>query len=592
MTKLKPKARKNKPAREADACHTLQTRLGFAVSGSDVDDILSKQAEHYGKLERKLCANWAKICKSGLKPVTSIKTDFSKQHSILARQFNSIATTLSGKIESIRELQKEYLVNAELKLEAIKEKVKVVEEEERIKNGPIGKLWSKKKLAKFGSDWKKYHEALTRAENKVKKWTDAVQSIGLPSIAFGGNAFYRKQFNLEQNNLTFKEWLKLWQDKRSSQIFYLGSHDETQGNSNCQIKLNSDGKSFNLKIKLYDSVAKSFPNNHNIDKNGNLILPKIFFPYEEAFLRSVATKPQALQEAISFRFLKDEQGWRLLASMDKPSVPIITHDKKFGCIGIDFNADNLTVTETDQNGNFIKPKLSKINITINVKQKEQQKFLSIGYVDGFKIPLDFSKCHTSDQREALISDALQLVVEYAVKVQKPICVENLDFAAKKKKMALDTGTTKFHKQKNRGLSSLMYSKYLSLLRSKTRFQGIELILVNPAYTSVIGAVKYAKQNGVSTHISAAGVISRRGQGFKETMPKQAEAEIPYKGKLWSCPLPVRNKNTATKVQGSNTPNFQASKKPRKKKNPWSSVGVALRKTLSKARAAHKAALSP
>jgi hypothetical protein len=39
--------------------------------------------------------------------------------------------------------------------------------------------------------------------------------------------------------------------------------------------------------------------------------------------------------------------------------------------------------------------------------------------------------------------------------------------------------------------------------------------VNPAYTSVIGKVKYKEMYGVTTHEAAAFVIARRGLGFNE-----------------------------------------------------------------------------
>ena len=51
--------------------------------------------------------------------------------------------------------------------------------------------------------------------------------------------------------------------------------------------------------------------------------------------------------------------------------------------------------------------------------------------------------------------------------------------------------------------------------------GIELISVNPAYTSQIGHHKFMKKYGISSHESAALVIGRRCLGFKrvEKLPQ-------------------------------------------------------------------------
>jgi hypothetical protein len=39
---------------------------------------------------------------------------------------------------------------------------------------------------------------------------------------------------------------------------------------------------------------------------------------------------------------------------------------------------------------------------------------------------------------------------------------------------------------------------------------VKVVKVNPAYTSAIGAVNYARSKGISTHPGAAYAIARRG----------------------------------------------------------------------------------
>ena len=50
-------------------------------------------------------------------------------------------------------------------------------------------------------------------------------------------------------------------------------------------------------------------------------------------------------------------------------------------------------------------------------------------------------------------------------------------------------------------------------------RGVEVIEVNPAYTSVIGMLKYAPQLSTDKDVASAYVIGRRALGYKEDMPE-------------------------------------------------------------------------
>ncbi len=53
-------------------------------------------------------------------------------------------------------------------------------------------------------------------------------------------------------------------------------------------------------------------------------------------------------------------------------------------------------------------------------------------------------------------------------------------------------------------------------------KGVEVVEVNPAYTSVIGMLKYAPQLSIDKDIAGAYVIGRRALGFKEDTPENYE----------------------------------------------------------------------
>ena len=60
---------------------------------------------------------------------------------------------------------------------------------------------------------------------------------------------------------------------------------------------------------------------------------------------------------------------------------------------------------------------------------------------------------------------------------------------------------------------------LERIKLLAKRDGIEVIEVNPAYTSIIGMLKYAPQHMVSKDIASAYVIARKGLGLKEKVPK-------------------------------------------------------------------------
>ncbi len=62
-------------------------------------------------------------------------------------------------------------------------------------------------------------------------------------------------------------------------------------------------------------------------------------------------------------------------------------------------------------------------------------------------------------------------------------------------------------------------------------KGVEIVEVNPAYTPVIGMLKYAPQLNIDKDIASAYVIGRRALGFKEDMPENYEKLLKDKAYL-------------------------------------------------------------
>ena len=69
------------------------------------------------------------------------------------------------------------------------------------------------------------------------------------------------------------------------------------------------------------------------------------------------------------------------------------------------------------------------------------------------------------------------------------------------------------------LQFFSYRRILKKIESLANQEGIEVVKVNPAFTSVIGMMKYCPQYFIDKDIAGAYVIGRKALGFKEEIPE-------------------------------------------------------------------------
>lgn len=312
-------------------------------------------------------------------------------------------------------------------------------------------------------------------------------------LCFGGKKLFRAQFHLEKNGYTsHEEWKKAWEAKRNSEFFVLGSKDETAGNQTCQAILKEGN--FSLKLRLPIAMEEKF--------GKYLEIENINFAYgQEVLLASLRNK-----RALSYRFKRDGKSWKVFVSTAFEKVETVSKEGS-GVIGIDLNADHIAYIETDRFGNPI----------------DRKTFPWISYGKS------------KSQLKAITGDLCKKIIEKAKKTQKPIVIENLDF--QKKKLSLEEKESKFA----RLLSSFAYGLFFSFLKSRGIKHGIAIFTVNPAFTSLIGRVNFAKRYGLSIHLAAALCIARRYQKFSES-PVSSPGKTPDgKGGYVAFTLPVRNR---------------------------------------------------
>ncbi len=139
-----------------------------------------------------------------------------------------------------------------------------------------------------------------------------------------------------------------------------------------------------------------------------------------------------------------------------------------------------------------------------------------------------------DQAKAIMESAA--AVAFAESKNKPLIIEELDF--QKKKATLRESNRAYARM----LSSFSYNSIITHLKSRSSKLGVLIQQVNPAFTSIIGRITYAKRYGLSTHLAAALVIGRRYLRFSEKVPSNL-SEIPDgKDGHVTLPAPVRKRD--------------------------------------------------
>jgi len=210
--------------------------------------------------------------------------------------------------------------------------------------------------------------------------------------------------------------------------------------------------------------------------------------------------------ALSYRFVRDAKGWRVFVSVEAEPAGRAS-SMALGSIGVDVNADHLAVSETDRFGNLIGAR--RIGLTVYGK--------------------------TTDQAKALIGNAAVCIAAQARAAGKPVIIEKLEF--QRKKAELEANNPK----QARLLSSFACRQVAAHLKAACFRAGVEVIEVNPAYTSVIGVVNHAQRHGISVHMGAAFAIARRGLGFSERLPKRPAIVPVRNGGHVTFTLPARNR---------------------------------------------------
>ena len=162
---------------------------------------------------------------------------------------------------------------------------------------------------------------------------------------------------------------------------------------------------------------------------------------------------------------------------------------------MDYNDGFIELAETNETGNLV-------------------------YLEHFDL-----KFHgTGDSATSEIRNVVSEIVNYAILTGKDIVIEDLDF--RKTKSETDEAKSEGGKDYNRMIHAFDYSRYKKSFENCCFRRDVNLIEVNPAYTSKTAEQKYCDRKKLVIHQGAAYVIARRGQGYVDKYIKPKKRKIP------------------------------------------------------------------
>jgi len=306
-------------------------------------------------------------------------------------------------------------------------------------------------------------------------------------VVFGGRRLFEK---LCKNHLSGKAREKLkkqWRELRQGTLISIGSKADKGNrlmrfedlNGQLCLRITTGNREF-----IYAKVLREPSNNK--DK---------WFTFMTMLLESWQTK-NYFAYTVELKLRNGEVYGSVSFELPTPEVK---YTKENGVIAIDTNASpiHLAIAEVSKTGELVSYQTISLHRLLGLSQN--------------------SKNH----QEWILAHQ---IVDLAIEKGKAIAVENLK---KLKKGVRGDGKAELRKR----LHNWNAKKFLQKLKRVAILRGVEVIEVNPAYTSIIGMLKYAPQLSVDKDVAGAYVIGRRALGFKEDTPENYEKLLKDKAYL-------------------------------------------------------------
>ncbi|WP_237326670.1 transposase [Streptomyces sp. CBMAI 2042] len=341
---------------------------------------------------------------------------------------------------------------------------------------PIGAKGTKRAAGAYRSrgEWFRKSRRLADLESRhtaaVADWR-----TGRVRVVRGGKRLLNTRRHLATAGLAEEQWRERWESER---WFLAAGGESGKRFGNETIRVTPDGR---VSIKLPAPLAHLA----NTEHGRYTLASTVAFAHRGA---EWADRIEA-NRAVTYRIHLDtvRGRWYLTASWQRPLVQAIPWEtaKADGVIGVDTNADHLAAYRLDQHGNPV---------------GEPHRFT-------------YDLTGTTHHRDAQLRHALTRLLHWAKQTGATgIAIEDLDFSAEK--------TREKHGRKKRFrqlISGIPTAKLKARLVSMAAEQGLAIIAVDPAYTSMWGGQHWQKplttpRRKMSRHDAAGIAIGRRALG--------------------------------------------------------------------------------
>jgi len=381
---------------------------------------------------------------------SEINTSLQRQYDINKRQANSIITYVEGAVKSANECRSNHLELLQGKFKEVTEVISNLE----------------KKIAAHRKYLKAKEQVNRGNQKKMTKSLKPRYPDACPVHCGHHQTLYQFAKIKLHNKKRYARKLKQKIEKIKRKTLHVtlgnqyavemvGSKDESYGNQICQLDLFKKELHIRVPYYLEARYGKYITLPIQLPKHGQDNLATAWFN----------------KQAITYRFIqKSLREWEIHITFDVMPAPIQSLDIRWGGLGVDLNPGSIGWAKADKDGNLEASGQIKLNIQSQPKGRTQ----------------------------AILADAVTELTQLAIQYGCPIVVEKLDFSEKKKRMR------ELSARHNRMLSNFAYSKFLQLLKARCFKLGIRVIEVNPAYSSLIGLVKFMSMYGMNSATAKAG----------------------------------------------------------------------------------------
>lgn len=460
---------------------TIETRLN-QNDNSEIIEYAKEYTVLYGKMIR---FTWHRIKNGG--QFSMKKSDFNtflqKTFSVNKRVASSVICEVIWIYKALYQLKwfeffqlKEKITKKYKKYEKLQQRVYVLKEKAKSNSLSVSQLSYYRKLK---ADLFHAKQKINRMNRSLKNLFAVLNSRKL-EICFGSKKLFLAQYHLTENHMTsHKIWYEAFCKRRDNRALYIGSKDERRGNQLIQLvpMVNiGKGNSYAIQIRKNTKKREYVRGTCNFKHMGGLLA------------KLIINKTHGITYRIKFRGKKCYL--QAMVKIDRDSSDCVTRST-YGTIGLDYNDGFIEMAETNETGNLVKLK-----------------------------HIDLKYHGTGTKAESEIRHVVSDIVNYAISVGKDIVIEDLDF--KETKAETEKAKSDRGKAYNKMIHLFDYSRYKSTFENCCYLRNVNLIKINPAYTSKIAGQKYCNQRKLVIHQGASFVIARKGQGYidKYIKPKK------------------------------------------------------------------------